>query len=338
MKVEGYNGSSQMTPDERLGLLSLLPRVGTLYEVGTWQGVTAAWLADRRPALEIVSIDPMRVHEGNQRYSNRTDTARVAAYNALRRPNQRLIQTIAEKSGLPPASADVILIDGCHTAEWVTRDLAWAARAIKPGGAILVHDFSDDWPGVVSATRLFAEAAAYAIIVVADRLVQLVSGARTGPPRENTAAAYHMAHKQAGFSMAGLSALHKRNRNRRPGGQRSPSNVLAAPRFFSAFPRARANGLILTAFKAVLAVAVLTSLSVRYQPSTTSTGACTNSNASTAVPLSYVVPAVLQLTPSRYPLAMNWYRPDFFDVCAFKNIPNERNQTLTSHNRTATTL
>jgi hypothetical protein len=51
-------------------------------------------------------------------------------------------------------AADVIFIDGDHTPEGVTRDLAFWIDHLKPGGRLLGHDWDD--ARVRSAVDTFA--------------------------------------------------------------------------------------------------------------------------------------------------------------------------------------
>jgi hypothetical protein len=49
--------------------------------------------------------------------------------------------------------AGLVLIDGGHDHESVLADTQIAFRLVAPGGAILWHDLTPDWPGVISALR-----------------------------------------------------------------------------------------------------------------------------------------------------------------------------------------
>merc|ERR1712194_688332 len=52
---------------------------------------------------------------------------------------------------VPDQSIHAVFVDGCHFYSCVEEDLRLWMPKIVPGGLILGHDFSPQWPGVVRA-------------------------------------------------------------------------------------------------------------------------------------------------------------------------------------------
>jgi hypothetical protein len=109
----------------RHAMLEVLPKGGTVAEVGTWRGEfsEAIALTCRPDAFHLIDIDfaplqppamPVKMHEGD---------------------SSTILKTFA------PGFFDWIYIDGDHSYESVRKDIEAADRAIKPGGLLMCDDY-----------------------------------------------------------------------------------------------------------------------------------------------------------------------------------------------------
>ncbi len=133
---------------ELQSLIALVRRARptTLLEIGTYRGGTlACWAAITPPGAHIISIDlppPWEEKEvtdafiararGSLRESRRLTTISANSHdaNTLARLNEVL-------AGAP---IDVLWIDGDHTYEGVSRDMAMYGPLVRAGGIIAMHD------------------------------------------------------------------------------------------------------------------------------------------------------------------------------------------------------
>ena len=167
-KIEGFTGDCVLP--EKEFMLTLLPTSGTMIEIGTWHGVTAAWFAKSLPNLRIISVDPLVRKEHLKRWTE----------NAHH--NQTLIQkksmdTVEELSG---QEYEAILIDGDHSEEAVYEELINYAPLVTRTGRIFLHDYGDDFtPGVALAVNRFVEDANWKIYKQDQSLVVLIRGRRS---------------------------------------------------------------------------------------------------------------------------------------------------------------
>lgn len=131
--VAGYQGESKMAPAERQGILSRLPRGGALLEIGTYDGVSAAVMASRRPDATVVSVDAFIGDSGTH----------IANWYANRRQNQALLACTSDVGMglLSGARFDVVLVDGDHSEHGCRCDLLAAGARVKPDGWIVAHDY-----------------------------------------------------------------------------------------------------------------------------------------------------------------------------------------------------
>jgi predicted O-methyltransferase YrrM len=58
---------------------------------------------------------------------------------------------------LVPASFDMVFVDGDHRLDACLRDLAVAARVLRPGGVIAVHDYNTPYPQLWEVTQAVRE-------------------------------------------------------------------------------------------------------------------------------------------------------------------------------------
>jgi len=142
---------------ELQSLVALVRRMrpSTLVEIGTHRGGTlACWAAVAPPGAHIISIDLPAASEDTDMLA-----ASIARVRARLRPSQRLTTISANshdartltrlKQALAGASIDVLWIDGDHTYEGVSQDMAMYAPLVRRGGIVAMHDIqrSDLLPG-----------------------------------------------------------------------------------------------------------------------------------------------------------------------------------------------
>ena len=145
-------GSFGMSEPQRQVVADLIPPVGTFLEIGTADGATAAWIADRRPAAEVISIDLFPT-EGS---GVQGMIGNIALWQQNRRPNMHLWVGTAnslERLLQPSCQFDVILVDGEHTYESCHRDIDVALRLVTPAGAICLDDYENRQNGVLRAYK-----------------------------------------------------------------------------------------------------------------------------------------------------------------------------------------
>jgi len=143
-------GTFGMAEPQRQALVDILPALGRFLEIGTADGATAAWIADRHPAAEIVSID-LFPSEGS---GVQGLIGNIARWQENRRPNMYLwAGTVCSLERLlhPSCLFDVILVDGEHTYEACHKDLEVALALVEPQGAVCLDDFEHRDNGVKRA-------------------------------------------------------------------------------------------------------------------------------------------------------------------------------------------
>jgi predicted O-methyltransferase YrrM len=127
-------------------ILAETPQSGVFVEIGTWGGATAAWIADRRPGMTVLSVD-----------SFASVLCRLL-WIVNRRPNMQLFagDSATFYSVAREGFAVAVFVDGDHTEKGVLADLRGAERIVMPGGAIMGHDYRQPGiPGVALAVDRF---------------------------------------------------------------------------------------------------------------------------------------------------------------------------------------
>jgi predicted O-methyltransferase YrrM len=121
-----------MLPEELDMLFSLIPQKGSVLEIGTFHGMTAAQLAIKNPNVWFFSVDPLHwKRAGLKWYENR-------------QPNMRLITgTSSDLMVLKVGRVfDLIIVDGDHSYSACYNDLKISSKLIKAGCPIVVHDYA----------------------------------------------------------------------------------------------------------------------------------------------------------------------------------------------------
>jgi len=138
-----------------------VPAGGRILEIGSGSGGSMACLAlGSRADVELVSVDPFEpydetthggtvrgVTEGNEQEF--WGTADAFGYAA--RVDQLRQRSDQAAACVPDASCAAILVDGNHTYEIALNDLRLYWPKLKPGGVVLIHDYTPHFPGVIRA-------------------------------------------------------------------------------------------------------------------------------------------------------------------------------------------
>ena len=143
-------------PDRELDALSRvvreLPVEGLCLEIGTAYARTLIHLMrqfDDGARPPFVTVDPM-TYFGGQADKVRANLSEVGLADAV----QVLEMTSAEALRRLDEPLAFVFIDGDHRITGVTTDLRWARRLL-PGGALCLHDYRPDAPGVRLAVDRF---------------------------------------------------------------------------------------------------------------------------------------------------------------------------------------
>ena len=130
-------------------LQSFLPANPEVLEIGVWKGGWTSSVLMNVAGAQVVGVDPYPGVE-----TVRVEMlARIKALNLTQR--FRLYRSLPEVPG--PKQFDLIHIDGDHGEEATWKDLEFAFSRLRPGGVIVVDDFSHPlFPGVASALYRFS--------------------------------------------------------------------------------------------------------------------------------------------------------------------------------------
>lgn len=183
---------SRRFSDARGPVLNALPKNGIGIEIGVWKGDFSARILRTAKPKTLHLIDPWKVSSN----SDRADQAWYGAGNVSqadmdaihRKVESRFAQDIAAQrvlihrstaeaglANLEEASVDFVYVDGDHSYEGVSADLAAAFRVTKPGGMICADDYLlGSWwkDGVVRAVHEFL--AAQPVIIQAKLGTQVI--------------------------------------------------------------------------------------------------------------------------------------------------------------------
>ncbi len=148
-------------------VLAETPEAGVFVEIGTWGGATAAWIADRRPGMTVLSVDRFAsvlcrlLWIVNRRANMQLFTGDSATFYSVARQG----------------FAAAVFVDGDHTEEGVLADLRGAERIVRPGGAIMAHDYRQPGiPGVALAVDRFCSETDWHIVRQVASMVVLRKG------------------------------------------------------------------------------------------------------------------------------------------------------------------
>jgi hypothetical protein len=147
-------GESYVYEDEFEMLCTLLPRNGSLLEVGTAAGVTAAAIADKHPEAYIMCVDTFKDVNHN---NSACDEGNWALWRRNQRQGMHLwVGDLASYLAQTNRKFSLAFVDADHSRDGCARDLRLAARHAK---VLAVHDYGlpevSAWPGVKEAVDEF---------------------------------------------------------------------------------------------------------------------------------------------------------------------------------------
>ena len=119
-------------------------------EIGVGDGENAKFLLDNIPNLKLFCIDPWLSYHGLDRSlsQSRQDGSYEATKKTLSGYNCEIIREFSLEAAkvIADNSLDFVFIDGNHTFQYVTNDIAEWSRKVRKGGIVSGHDFHAD-PG-----------------------------------------------------------------------------------------------------------------------------------------------------------------------------------------------
>jgi predicted O-methyltransferase YrrM len=167
-RIPGWMTKSELEVIARVAAEA--PKYGAIVEIGSFAGRSSVhWAANSEPSVKIFCIDPFDAFVDEYSLAH---IHGVAADVAGRPSGDLFVQhtsawahrlTPIAQTSPPPMwdrPADIIFVDGDHSAEGVTRDLEFWIDWLTPGGLLLGHDWDD--ARVREAVEAFASARACA--------------------------------------------------------------------------------------------------------------------------------------------------------------------------------
>jgi len=153
LQLEGYHGLSWISHSERLWLIDHLPALGTMVEIGSANGATAAAIADVRPLAEILCVDNFCGFDKDHLGDGQTLKAN---WMANKRPNMKLFTALTD---ILVKDVQLVFVDGNHSEDDTYTNLLWADGVLNHEGWIAVHDaFGVSWEvDVMKAVERFVE-------------------------------------------------------------------------------------------------------------------------------------------------------------------------------------
>jgi predicted O-methyltransferase YrrM len=136
---------------------------GDIVEIGSWQGRSTAFLAQACEDADrgvVHAIDWFRGNPGKEHLLpvplEEMEQAFRANIEGAGLSHRVVVHAKRAEDARPEVSGPLrmLFIDGAHTHEGVSSDLEYAAL-LAPGGVLVFDDYSDTFPGVVSAADGF---------------------------------------------------------------------------------------------------------------------------------------------------------------------------------------
>ncbi len=130
------------------GVCRRLPPDPLVVNIGAGAGTATLAVLEERPDALIFSIDPVCGEDPvNTSEHLRLEEAGLADTGAIIRIWGRS-QIVGKRWRWP---ADLVIVDGDHSAEGIQGDIDTWLPQVKPGGYIVFHDYGDVWPAVREA-------------------------------------------------------------------------------------------------------------------------------------------------------------------------------------------
>ena len=167
-----------ITALDRVGLLAVLPKGGTVAEVGTLRGGFAKRIRSTAEPEKLHLIDPWgRDEEPNPQYGADLMHDAYEKVQGIFRDDVAAGRVVLHRDfstrvapAFPDHHFDWVYIDGQHDYDNVRADLLAFKDKVKPDGFILGHDFSTYKRrfGVVPAVREFIKAEGFELVLVTN--------------------------------------------------------------------------------------------------------------------------------------------------------------------------
>eukprot|EP00439_Symbiodinium_sp_Y106_P086628 s33_g34.t2 len=139
-------------------------RALSMAEIGVWYGNVSVHLLSEFPTLHMLLVDPYHLRSEGvaedqpQGFGEALDIG-TRRTQPFRDRATHLLQHSVEAAGwVSRSSMDVVYVDGDHSYEGAASDLDAWWPILRTGGAMVGHDYTITWPGVVRAVNEFADA------------------------------------------------------------------------------------------------------------------------------------------------------------------------------------
>jgi len=134
-----------------------------MVEVGVFVGHLSKFVLEDPdlPHLRLIGVDPYIGTDGsfpgNYSLELDADVPYRMAQEVFSKHDGRAqlapTTSIEIASHIPDNAVDIVFLDGCHLYSCIQEDLKLWLPKIRPGGILVGHDFSPQWPGVVRAVH-----------------------------------------------------------------------------------------------------------------------------------------------------------------------------------------
>lgn len=168
--LEGLAGRSAISDEERQYVLDLIPEGGLVLEIGTLDGVTVAWWAQRRPMAFFASVDLFEPAMG-------TGPGSMENWKKNRQGVSNMILLVGTSDDLDWLNLekfDFAFIDGDHSYDGCLVDLHNCAKYTR---TLLVHDYGREshhlLAGVTKAVNDFCAIGFFKIVEVVGTVAKL---------------------------------------------------------------------------------------------------------------------------------------------------------------------
>ena len=141
-----------------------------IVEIGSYEGRSALLWLQIHPLATVHCVDPFTGTLHGEKYerlfdANTVDEQRCGAIRKWRAPSEVVLPTFDAEF------ADIVYVDGDHTAAAVARDAAEAWRILAPGGVLIFDDY--EWQPDAGSDQTPRAAVDAFIAMHADELVVL---------------------------------------------------------------------------------------------------------------------------------------------------------------------
>ena len=128
-----------------------LHKTGIFVEVGVWRGRSAIAMAEFMGSEEHQAELSLSGEDLYTSLLEHIKAADVKDYIEVMRASSAMASRV-----FPSLSCDFVYLDASHDHDNVYQDLTLWWPKVKNGGTLAGHDWSSNWPGVVSAVNQFS--------------------------------------------------------------------------------------------------------------------------------------------------------------------------------------